>query len=134
MDEGTKLVDLCAGSYEGLKAPFTLSSGESMLVEHLNGYTRDELVDFVKAKGGPWELVAGWVQKHQLWRFLRDYESPNSKRPHMSVREGRDVLLLALCQCFFIAFFFHAHVPSGGRGWSVRCLCRLQCLSCWLVD
>ena len=89
MNEGTKLVELCVGRHEGLKASFTLSNGDSMLVDDLSGYTRGELVEFVKSEGGPHQLVAGWLQKRQLWRFLRDYESPNSKRPHLSVREGR---------------------------------------------
>ena len=77
------------GRHEGLKASFTLSNGDSMLVDDLSGYTEETLKKHVEGKGGPDGLVPGWLQKHQLWRFLRDYESPNSKRPHLNVREGR---------------------------------------------
>ena len=129
MNEGTTLVELCVGSYESLKASFTLSNGESMLVEHLSGKDEAGCEEFVKAKGGPWELVAGWLQKHQLWRFLRDYKSPNSKRPHLSVREGRETDSCSLCTFSFLTSF-----SSGDGGGPVRCLCRLQCLSFWFVD
>ena len=104
MNEGTKLVELCVGRHEGLKASFTLSNGDSMLVDDLSGKDEAGWEEFVKAKGGPWELVAGWLQKHQLWRLLRDYESPNSKRPHLSVREGRETDSCLLCSPLF---FFH---------------------------
>ena len=124
MNEGTKLVELCVGRHEGLKASFTLSNGDSMLVDDLSGKDEAGWEEFVKAKGGPWELVAGWLQKHQLWRLLRDYESPNSKRPHLSVREGRETDSCLLCSplgiqissigsVHYIILLFTSHLYRG---------------------
>ncbi len=69
-------MELCHGEYGELKGAFTLPSGASMLVKHLKGYTEDTLKKHVEGKGGPDGLVPGWLEEHQLWRYLRGYVSP----------------------------------------------------------
>jgi hypothetical protein len=78
--EETKLVELCVGRHELLQGAFTLPGGVSMIVDDLKGYTMEELMAFVKRESGPHGLVPGWLEENQLWRFLRGYVSPITKK------------------------------------------------------
>ena len=69
----TPLVAFCTGRFQGLAKSFTLPDGTSMLVDDLCGYTKEELMAFVKSDGGPYGLVPAWLEKHGLWRYLRGY-------------------------------------------------------------
>ncbi len=74
----TQLAQLCTGEYAD-RGEWKRSLAEcvkGMLVKHLKGYTRDELMAFFERKEGPDGLVPGWLEKHQLWRSLRGYVSP----------------------------------------------------------
>jgi hypothetical protein len=69
--EETKLVELCDEEYAGLVKCFTLPDGASMRVKHLKGFTKEDLMAFVKGEGGPHGLVPGWLMERGLEGYLK---------------------------------------------------------------
>ena len=70
----TKLVELCDEQRYSERGDFELSLAEcfkGMDVRGLKGYTKEELMAFVKGEGGPHGLVPGWLEEKDLRRFLR---------------------------------------------------------------
>ena len=73
VDPETPLVAFCTGRFQGLAKSFTLPDGTFMLVEDLCGFTKEELMAFVKSEGGPNGLVPLWLKQHGLRSYLDGY-------------------------------------------------------------
>ncbi len=77
----TPLAELCVGDYAPLKKYFS-----ELLARNLIGKTEAGWEQAVESRGGPWQLVSGWFETYDMWRYLKGYverqvpETPLKKR------------------------------------------------------